>query len=370
MSRQSDTLFVKATLELAALGRNSCAPNPPVGCMIVRDGQVIGRGYHQAAGQGHAEVNAIADAGGDIAGATVFVSLEPCAFVGRTPACAQTLIDARAKRVVIGVEDPHPQVAGKGCQMLRDAGIEVRVLNLPEAEQMIAGFVSRILKKRPRVVLKSASSLDGAVALASGESQWITGQPARQVVQELRAQSDAVITGAGTVIADDPQLTVRDPVLLQGHLAQPLRVVLDSKLRASPDSQIFSDGTLVVHGLDAGARYASPTSGEVEYLALTNGPQDLAGLLEVLAERGCNNVLIEAGPKILGSFLQSDSGVPLWDEWVCFIAPKALGRDSMSVADFAIAELAQAHAAKVLDCTLVGDDLQLRLAPAAGVETR
>jgi diaminohydroxyphosphoribosylaminopyrimidine deaminase/5-amino-6-(5-phosphoribosylamino)uracil reductase len=172
------------------------------------------------------------------------------------------------------------------------------------------------------------------------------------------------------VIADDPQLTVRDPVLLQGHLAQPLRVVLDSTLRASPDSQIFSDGTLVVHGLDAGTRHASPTSGEVEYLALTNGPQDLAGLLEVLAERGCNNVLIEAGPKILGSFLQSDSGVPLWDEWVCFIAPKALGRDSMSVADFAIAELAQAHAAKVLGCTLVGDDLQLRLVPAAGADAR
>ena len=163
--------------------------------------------------------------------------------------------------------------------MLRDAGIEVRVLNLPEAEQMMAGFVSRILKKRPRVVLKSASSLDGVVALASGESQWITGQPARQVVQELRAQSDAVITGAGTVIADDPQLTVRDPTLLQGPLIQPLRVVLDSTLTAPPDSQIFSDGTLVVHGLDASARYALPTSGEVEYLALANGPRDLAGLL-------------------------------------------------------------------------------------------
>ena len=175
-----------------------------------------------------------------------------------------------------------------------------------------------------------------------------------------------MITGAGTVMADDPLLNVRDPALLQGHLAQPLRVVLDSTLSASPDSQIFSDGTLVVHGLDAGARYASPTPGEVEYLALAKGPRDLAGLLEALAERGCNDVLIEAGPKILGSFLQSggllQSGgrEPLWDEWVCFIAPKTLGRDSMSVADFAIAELAQAHAAKVLDYTLIGDDLQLR----------
>ena len=364
MKRQSDVLFVKTSLELAALGRNSCAPNPPVGCIIVRDGRVIGRGYHRFAGQGHAEVNAIADAGGDIAGATVFVSLEPCAFVGRTPACAQTLIDAGAKRVVIGTEDPHPQVAGKGCQMLRDAGVNVRVLGLPEAEQMIAGFSSRILKGRPRVVLKSASSLDGAVALASGESQWITGPQARQVVQELRAQSDAVITGAGTVTADDPQLNVRDSRLLQGHLAQPLRVVLDSTLRASPDSQIFSDGTLVVHGLDAAARYSSPTRGDVEYMSLASGPRDLAGLLERLAERGCNDVLVEAGPKVLGSFLQSGGEAPLWDEWVCFIAPKTLGRDSMSLADIALAELAQAHAAKITDYTLIGDDLQLRLVPA------
>ena len=204
MKRQSDVLFVKTSLELAALGRNSCAPNPPVGCIIVRDGRVIGRGYHRFAGQGHAEVNAIADAGGDIAGATVFVSLEPCAFVGRTPACAQTLIDAGAKRVVIGTEDPHPQVAGKGCQMLRDAGVNVRVLGLPEAEQMIAGFSSRILK-------------NGLVSCSNPPAVWTepwrwplvkaNGSPvsqARQVVQELRAQSDAVITGAGTVMPMTP----------------------------------------------------------------------------------------------------------------------------------------------------------------------
>ena len=275
MTRQSDTLFVKAALELAALGQQLC-PNPPVGCIIVRDGQVIGRGYHRVAGHGHAEVNALPMLAGTLQALRCLSVLSLVPLSGRRLR-AQTLIDAGAKRVVIGVEDPHPQVAGKGCQMLRDAGVDVRVLGLPEAEQMIAGFVSRILKKRPRVVLKSASSLDGAVALASGESQWITGQPARQVVQELRAQSDAVITGAGTVIADDPQLNVRDSKLLQGHLTQPLRVVLDSTLRASPDSQIFSDGTLVVHGLGAGARYSSPTPGDVEYMSLANGPRDLAG---------------------------------------------------------------------------------------------
>lgn len=365
MDLLSDTLFVQATLELAAKGRNSCAPNPPVGCIIVRQGIVLGRGYHRTAGEGHAEVNAIADAGGDITGATVYVSLEPCAFVGRTPACAQTLVDAGVARVVIGTEDPHPQVAGKGAAMLRQAGIDVRTLDLPEARAMVAGFVCRILQQRPRVVLKSASSLDGAVALASGESQWITGSEARRVVQHLRAQSDAVITGAGTVIADNPQLNVRAAELVEGNLVQPLRVVLDSTLRAPPQSQIFSANTLVVHGLDADAHYAEPTPGPVEYLALANGPRDIANLLQALAERGCNNVLVEAGPKILGSFLQANSAAPLWDEWHCFIAPKVLGSASLSVADFALTKLAAAHQASVLEQTRVGEDVWLRLAPSA-----
>ena len=361
----SDTVFIKAALELAALGRNSCAPNPPVGCLIVRDGAVIGRGYHQQAGQGHAEVNAIADANGDVAGATVYVTLEPCAFVGRTPACAQTLIDAGVSRVIVGAEDPHPQVAGKGTQMLRQAGVDVAVLELAEAQAMIAGFASRITRKRPRVVLKSASSLDGAVALANGESQWITGPQARQRVQVLRAQSDAVITGAGTVVADNPQLNVRDPELLQGHLQQPLRVVLDPKLRIPGDRRILSSGTLVVHTQGAEAGYRGVARDEPEYLALSGESIDLGILLEALAERGCNNVLVEAGPGLLGSFLQPGPA-PLWDEWVCFIAPKTLGTASQSLAGFTLTELAQAHAARIVEHTIVGEDLCLRLVPERG----
>lgn len=361
----SDKLFVEAALELAARGRNSCAPNPPVGCIIARDGEVIGRGFHRRAGEGHAEVMAIADAGGDITGATVYVSLEPCAFVGRTPACAQTLIDAGVKRVVIGTQDPHPQVAGKGCQMLRDANIDVRVLDLPEAMAMIAGFTSRLLRQRPRVVLKSASSIDGAIALASGESQWITGLAARQVVQRMRAQSDAVITGVGTVVADDPLLNVRDEVLLQGNVEQPLRVVLDSGLSAPADRQIFSHGTLVVHSLEASATYPQLAAGAVEYLAIDGGPRNLPALLQALAQRGCNNVLVEAGPKVLGSFLQADSPEPLWDEWICFMAPKVLGRQSLSLADLDLATLADAHLATVTGHAMIGEDLQIRLVPIA-----
>ncbi|HBW99381.1 MAG TPA: bifunctional diaminohydroxyphosphoribosylaminopyrimidine deaminase/5-amino-6-(5-phosphoribosylamino)uracil reductase RibD [Gammaproteobacteria bacterium] len=364
MSLQSDALFLQAALELAAMGRNSCAPNPPVGCIVARHGTVIGRGFHQHAGHAHAEVNALADAGGDVAGATVYVTLEPCAFVGRTPACAQTLIDAKVGRVVVATQDPHPQVAGKGCQMLRDAGIEVVEFDLPEAQQMIAGFVSRITRQRPRVVLKSASSLDGAVALASGESQWITGAAARKEVQQLRAQSDAVITGAGTVAADDPQLNVRDPGLLAKPLEQPLRVVLDSALRAPSNRQIFSDHTLVVHGLGEGASYAETTPGAVEYLPLAGGPRNLAGLLEVLAQRGCNNVLVEAGPKILGSFLHAAQEAPLWDEWICYIAPMAMGSATLPLAEFALPHLADAQRAKVVEHRMIGEDLQLRLQPA------
>ena len=229
---------------------------------------------------------------------------------------------------------------------------------------MIAGFVSRITRKRPRVVLKSASSLDGAVALESGESQWVTGAAARRQVQRLRAQSDAVITGVGTVVADDPQLNVRDEELLAKPLKQPLRVVLDSGLRAPPNRQIFSDGTLVVHGLDQAARYGQQTPGAVEYLALAGGPRNLTGLLEALAERGCNNVLVEAGPKILGSFLNPRHDIPLWDEWVCFIAPMAIGSASLPLADFALSRLAAAHRAKVVEHRMIAEDLQLRLQPA------
>lgn len=355
--RTSDLLFVTATVELAENGRFTCAPNPTVGCIITRNGQVIGRGCHQYAGQGHAEVHAIADAGGDVKGATVYVSLEPCSFFGQTPACAQTLLEAGVARVVIGALDPNPRVAGKGIAMLEAGNIKVELLDSAEARACIAGFAKRITTNRPLVRLKTASSIDGAVALANGESQWITGPSARTDVQYWRARSDAVITGIGTVLADDPQLNVRDA--RYAHCYQPLRVVLDSTARTPLSSKLLCDGqpTLLIHNDDA--EVVGKDQNNASRLYLKDGPSDLASLLDELGSRGCNEVLVEAGPGVLGSFLQAD----LWDEWICYLAPKALGRNARQLADLNIEKLADSIDAKVVDQARIGEDVRLTLRP-------
>lgn len=350
--RGSDQLLLMAAVELAEAGRYTCAPNPTVGCIIVRNDQIIGRGFHARAGEGHAEVQAIAAAGGDVAGATVYVSLEPCAYVGRTPACAQTLIDARVARVVAAAVDPHPAVSGKGLKMLQAAGIETELLVLPEAEQAIRGFASRIGRERPWVRLKTASSLDGAVALANGESQWITGEAARQDVQHLRARSDAIITGVGTVLRDDPLLTVR----LTQPCRAPLRVVLDSQARTPQDARMLNDSytTAIVHDPATTVSYGDHVT------CLARDPRDLDGVLHWLGEQGCNEALVEAGPAVVGSFLKQR----LWDEWVAYLAPKVLGSNSQQLADFALDSLAQAPGARIESVTRVGADLKVTLVPS------
>ena len=355
--KSSDRLFIQATVELAETGRFTCAPNPTVGCIITRNGQVIGRGYHLYAGQGHAEVNAIADAGGDVRGATVYVSLEPCSFFGQTPACAQTLIDAGVAKVVIGALDPNPRVAGKGIAMLETAHIKVELLDLAEARRCIEGFAKRITTNRPFVRLKTASSIDGAIALANGESQWITGPQARMDVQYWRARSDAVITGVGTVLADNPALNVRDAKYLDCH--QPLRVVLDSAARTPSSSKLLCDGhpTLLIHNDTAEVSVEDPES--VARLYPKGGPNNLLALLGELGNRGCNEVLVEAGPGVLGSFLQAN----LWDEWICYLAPKALGLNTRQLANFNIEKLADSIDAKVVDQARIGDDVRLTLRP-------
>lgn len=355
--KASDRLFIQAAVLLAEHGRLTCAPNPTVGCIIVRNGQAIGRGYHEYAGQGHAEVNAIADAGGDVTGSTVYVSLEPCSFIGKTPACAQTLIDAGVTRVVIGALDPNPRVAGNGIAMLKAANIEVELLDLVQARNCIAGFTKRITTNRPFVRLKSASSLDGAIALADGTSQWITGSEARADVQYWRARSDAIITGVGTVDDDDPRLNVRDE--RYAHCHQPLRVVLDANARTPSSSHLMCDGqpTLLVHAHATQVPEQDPDG--VERLFLKNGPTDLQGLLGTLGNRGCNEVLVEAGPGVLGSFLKTN----LWDEWICYLAPKALGGNTRQLADFNIEKLADSIDAKVVDQARIGDDVRLTLCP-------
>jgi diaminohydroxyphosphoribosylaminopyrimidine deaminase / 5-amino-6-(5-phosphoribosylamino)uracil reductase len=357
MGQESDLLFLRAAVELAKEGLFSCAPNPRVGCLIVRDGQVLGRGAHLRTGDGHAEVNALKDAGGDAAGATVYVSLEPCAHTGRTPPCADALIAANVRRVVAAMRDPDPRVSGQGFQRLKAAGIRYDLRPLPEAEQLNAGYIKRIRDGRPLVRLKIAQSLDGRTAMASGESRWITGPGARADVQYWRARSCAVITGSGTVLTDDPQLTVRDArYAMEGKIRQPLRVVTDTGLRVPADAALLKAEGPVLFAHGAHAERQLP---EVEHLVCGEEQVDLTLLLGALAERGCNEVLVEAGPRLVGAFLAKGLG----DEMLVYIAPKLLGSDARPTALLPLAALDQAVEATIRDTIAVGDDLRVRLVP-------
>ena len=350
----ADQLLLGEAIRLAERGRFTCAPNPTVGCIIVRDGEILGRGYHAVPGEGHAEVQALADAGGEVAGSTVYVSLEPCSVVAKTPACAATLIEAQVSRVVAGCEDPNPRVAGSGFALLREAGIEVENAEREDARRVIRGFQKRITQGLPWVRVKSASSLDGGTALASGESKWITGPDARNDVQYWRARSDAIVTGVGTVIADDPELTVRRYT----QVKQPVRVVLDASLSIPADARILCDGgeTLVIHEAGDGANVPA-NQATVEYLR--HDTRDIEGILKLLAERGCNEVLVEAGASVTGAFLASDH----WDEWVQYVAPKFLGANTRPVADHAYETLADVAACELDSVMQIGEDVRLILHP-------
>ncbi len=355
----SDRLFLRQAIELAEGGRFTCAPNPCVGCVVVRDGMVLGRGFHLRAGEGHAEVNALADArsqGHDVAGSTVYVSLEPCSFVGRTPACAATLVEAQVARVVVAMQDPHPKVAGAGVAMLRQHGVVVDTTEEPAAHRLLRGYVNRVTRDLPWVRIKTAASLDGAVALASGASQWITGPEARQDVQYWRARSDAIITGVGTVLADDPKLTVRDERL--APYQQPLRVILDRQLRTPASAAVLNDGhaTLLCHHADTPVPDALQQHEHLQLYALSE-ENPLQALLAQLAVLGCNEVMVEAGPHVCGAFARAD----LWDEWVSYLAPKWLGNDAQSLAQFAVNRLTDAPTAKVVDVAQFGEDVRLIL---------
>lgn len=233
----ADYEYMAHALQLAMRGLYTTHPNPRVGCVLVKDGQMVGEGWHEFAGGPHAEVNALKMAGNKAKGATVYLSLEPCSHQGRTPPCSQALIDAGVSRVIAAMQDPNPQVAGQGLAQLREAGIEVETgLLEAQAEALNPGFISRMRHGRPYVRHKLAMSLDGRTAMASGESKWITSDAARQDVQRMRAQSDAILTGVGTVLADDPAMTVR----LEGHKRQPMRVVVDTHLSMPTEAKILS----------------------------------------------------------------------------------------------------------------------------------
>ena len=351
----TDQAHLAEAVELARRGLYTTTPNPRVGCVIARGDQVLGRGWHQWAGQEHAEIRALDDAGQDVAGATAYVSLEPCSIHGRTPPCADALVAAGIKRVVVGALDPDPRVNGNGLKQLKAAGIEVDLANDEHTQALNLGHRQRMTLARPWVRVKMAASLDGRTAMASGESQWITGPEARQDVQHWRARSCAVITGIGTLLADDPRLNVRDDRFASdGTLRQPLRVIVDSRLRSPVEAQIFKPpgSTLIAH---AGAGNADHP--KAERLSCGSEQVDLAQLLARLAERECNEVLVEAGPTLAGAFLKAG----LCDELILYLAPKFLGADARPLLDLPFERLEHALAGEIDEIERFGPDLRLRL---------
>lgn len=312
---------MRQALELAAQGLFTTTPNPRVGCVIVKEEQLVGEGWHRQAGQAHAEVIALGQAGGRARGATAYVTLEPCSHFGRTPPCVNALVEARVSRVVVAMEDPNPLVSGQGLAALRAAGIEVRCGLLEnEVRELNLGFVSRMVRGRPWVRLKTAASLDGRTALPDGRSQWITGEAARQDGHQWRARACAILTGIGTVRADNPRLNVRDVATSR----QPRKVLIDSRLEVNPQAQLFEEAQVwVIAAVEDSQRIAALHERGAEVLVLPNaqGKTDLPAVMRELARRGINELHVEAGAQLNGSLLREDCV----DEWLAYIAPVMLG---------------------------------------------
>ena len=325
MFSETDISMMQNALKLAALGRFSTSPNPRVGCVIAHGSQIVGQGFHVKAGEPHAEVHALRQAGEMAQGATAFVTLEPCSHYGRTPPCAEALVRAGVSRVVAAMRDPNPLVAGKGLALLEAAGIKTECgLLESEARELNRGFLSRIERRRPFVRLKCAVSLDGKTALSDGSSFWITGEEARADVQVLRAESCAVLTGIGTVLADNPRLNVRAFPTLR----QPARIVLDSRLRLPSNSHLLTDGQspTLIATLERDEGRLSPYREHTHIRILmpsktAGGKIDLNSLMRLLAGEGYGEVMVEAGAKLASAFLAED----LADEIVLYRSPKILG---------------------------------------------
>jgi diaminohydroxyphosphoribosylaminopyrimidine deaminase/5-amino-6-(5-phosphoribosylamino)uracil reductase len=369
----SDRHFMARALRLAERGLYTTDPNPRVGCVLVKGGAVIGEGWHRKAGEPHAERLALASAGSATQGATAYVTLEPCSHHGRTPPCTQGLIGAGVRRVVAAMQDPNPLVAGKGLAELRRAGIETSVgLMADDAAVLNPGFLRRMRDGRPLVRCKLAMSLDGRTAMANGESQWITGEAARRDVQYLRARSSAIVTGVGTLLADDPSMNVRlTPAELPGvesdeYLRQPLRVILDTRLRTPPRARMLQlpGETLVICGQGASRESEDElcaAGAEVLRLPQLGGRIDLSAVLRTLAAREANEVLIESGRTLAGHALQNG----LVDELVVYVAPQLLGDSARGLV--ILSGLERLHERIELayhDIRQVGRDLRVSCRPA------
>ncbi|MGH8419777.1 MAG: bifunctional diaminohydroxyphosphoribosylaminopyrimidine deaminase/5-amino-6-(5-phosphoribosylamino)uracil reductase RibD [Pseudomonas sp.] len=364
-----DAFYMARALELARKGVYSTHPNPRVGCVIVRDGEVVGEGWHARAGEPHAEVHALRQAGDKAKGATAYVTLEPCSHHGRTPPCADALVNAGVGRVVAAMQDPNPDVAGRGLLRLMSAGIAVQSGVLEsEARAINKGFLKRMEHGLPYVRVKLAMSLDGRTAMASGESKWITGPEARSAVQRLRAQSSVVLTGADTILADDARLTVRpDELGLNAELTAlavtrpPLRVLVDGRLRVPLDAPFFkADNALVATCAAASARERYQEQGH-ELLALpsSGGHVDLRKLLVELAARGVNDILVEAGPRLAGAFTR----LGLVDEFQIFVAAKFMGSSARPLLDLPLAQMSESLELKIVEMRAIGSDWRVIAIP-------
>lgn len=365
-----DVRWMQRALRLAQRGYYSTMPNPRVGCVLVKAGQCVGEGFHIRAGGPHAEIHALTAAGANAAGATAYVTLEPCSHHGRTGPCADALVKAGISRLVVAMADPNPLVAGRGLKRCRDAGIDVRVgVCEADAQQLNAGFVQRMREGRPRVTLKLAMSLDGRTAMANGESQWITGPAARRKVQQLRAASGAIITGIGSVLHDDSRLTVRESEAgleetTERTVQPPLRVVMDTHLRTPLSARILQCGgeTIIVTCTTDSARIAAleAQGATVWQQPTTQTEVDPSAVLRRLAEeRQCNNVLLEAGATLAGSWWQAG----LVDELVLFIAPVLLGSEAKPLMSLPLHDMCEKYSLRIAQMRAIGQDWMITAVP-------
>jgi diaminohydroxyphosphoribosylaminopyrimidine deaminase/5-amino-6-(5-phosphoribosylamino)uracil reductase len=358
-----DTEYMQRALRLAERGLYTTDPNPRVGCVIVKDNRIVGEGWHRWAGEPHAEILALQQAGDLAAGATVYVSLEPCSHHGKTPPCADALVSAGVSRVIAAMKDPNPEVAGMGFERLRNHGIDVEIGLLEQAARSInPGFISRMESGRPFVRIKLAASLDGRTAMASGESQWISGEAARADVQRLRARSSVIMTGVDTVIDDDPSLNVRlsaTQLGIEGNVRQPHRVVLDSQQRFPSDAKMLTlEGktTLLTTKQDNGS-----LSCDVVRLDEVDGRLDLGSVMNWLSGLQANEVHVEAGATLCGALLNSK----LVDEIVVYIAPHIMGCDARGLFKIpGLEHMADRIRLDIKDVRQVGKDLRITAIPA------
>ncbi len=343
-------------LRLAEMGLYTTTPNPRVGCVIVNQSVIVGTGWHRRAGEAHAEVLALGQAGPSARDATVYVTLEPCSHFGRTPPCADALIAAGVSRVVAAMQDPNPAVAGAGLARLAAAGIETSCGLLEDQARLLnIGFVQRMTQGRPWLRIKTASSLDGKIALADGESKWITSAAARRDVHRLRARSCAILTGLGTVLADNPQLNVRDVDTPR----QPLKIVVDSHLRTPANARILHDKGVVIAYTQADAervQQLTAAGAELVAIAALDGQVDLSALMTLLARRGINEILTEAGPRLNTALISAG----LVDEWIMYVAPTLLGDASRGLLALpAPAALSERRHLAIAELRQIGSDLRI-----------